>query len=52
MKYIITQELLQATVGYLQSRPFGEVYQLINALTALEKVEGSDKEEEATEETK
>jgi hypothetical protein len=43
-KLIISLELVQALVDYLQQRPFIEVYQLINALTELKKYDAQNNE--------
>jgi len=39
MKLTITLELVQAIVNYLSTKPFGEVFQFIEALSKLEKIE-------------
>lgn len=38
MEYKINEELLNATIQYLGTRPYAEVYKLITALQGLEKV--------------
>ena len=39
MKLTISLELVQAIVNYLSTKPFSEVFQLIEALSKLEKVD-------------
>ena len=41
----IEEQLANAVLQYLASRPYGEVFQLIAALTKLEKVEEKPVEE-------
>jgi|TARA_R110001592_G_scaffold354273_1_gene653825 hypothetical protein len=48
MKYIITQEQLQAVLNYLGSRPYVEVLKLINLLGQLQPATAeSNKKDEA-----
>ncbi len=39
MNLIITQELAQKILNYLTEKPFKEVFQLVNELSQLKKVE-------------
>ncbi len=43
--FTIDEKLANAVLQYLASRPYGEVFQLIAALTKLEKVEEKPVEE-------
>lgn len=40
---IITQELAQAIINYLQTRPFIEVYQLIDGLLKASQTQSEEK---------
>lgn len=39
MNYKLSRELLQALLNYLATQPYSDVFQLINELQRLEKVE-------------
>tara|TARA_R110002124_G_C8624614_1_gene486695 strand:- start:175 stop:336 length:162 start_codon:yes stop_codon:yes gene_type:complete len=53
MKYIITQEQLQAVLNYLGSRPYVEVLKLINLLGQLQPAPAeSKKKDDAVKPTK
>ncbi len=39
MKYEISEELVKSLLGYLAARPYSEVFQGIQALQSLKKVE-------------
>lgn len=46
MKYIITQEIVNAIIQYLASKPYSEVADGINALSNLQRYEESEVVEE------
>ena len=50
--YEISEELLQATVNYLATRPIQEVDNLYHLLRSLKKSEKSEKSEKKVEEKK
>ena len=41
-KYIISHQLVQAVVGYLGTRPYEEVFQIIPLMTGLPEFEGDN----------
>lgn len=45
--YKVPHNVLQAVINYLTTRPYAEVFQLINALTQLEKEEEEKKKKTA-----
>jgi hypothetical protein len=47
MKLLISLELAQALVNYLQGRPYAEVHQLITALLQAERTGEIEQEEKA-----
>lgn len=46
MNFIISQELAQELLNYLATKPFQEVFQLINKLQQLKKAEEPEKPKE------
>lgn len=45
MKYSIDEQLLQAIINYLASKPYGEVYQLIDAIQQAKPIEEMNSQE-------
>ena len=46
MNFLISQELAQELLNYLATKPFQEVFQLIQKLQTLKKAEESEKPKE------
>lgn len=45
MKYLIDENILQATLNYLASKPYNEVVGLLNELQKCEKLESTIKKD-------
>lgn len=43
--YKIKEELANAIINYLASKPYAETFQLIQSIQSLEKIEGKDEKE-------
>lgn len=55
MEFLVSKELLEATINYLANRPWGEVQSLMSALSQVkpaEKQEESKKEDKKKEDKK